>query len=163
MQLPAFLHSTDYSLTAAWAFETWQGSSIAAQLSAIKQPYGYTSNAADDSDAAGAAHAWTGRLELRCSSHQCREAAAALAARLVAFITNEAFQLSSSSSSASSSSASDTACSTSLHVPGKVGLPPYRSAAEGRQSVMPLWSRLTAASTGGCAFLNTAADVAANA
>jgi hypothetical protein len=124
--LPPALNASDYAIVAAWAFETWQGAHMTVQLTAMKQPY--------TSVAAVGQHDWIGRLEVRCDREQCTAAVAAVAARFVAFVTNDAFELAGADD--------DVLCSTSAQLPGRVGMQSYKAEAESRARVLPLWRAL---------------------
>eukprot|EP00953_Heterococcus_sp_UTEX-ZZ885_P042294 21503-Heterococcus_DN1.PRE.2 len=135
--LPPALNAADYALVAAWAFETWQGGQLTVQITAMKQPYGQQQQQQQHSSATAAAttaqHEWIGRLEVRCDRAQCAAAVAAISARFVAFVTNDAFEL---------AAAADVLCSTSTQLPGRVGMQSYKAEAESRARVLPLWRAL---------------------
>jgi hypothetical protein len=131
--LPPALNAADYALVAAWAFETWQGAQLTVQLTAMKQPCGQQQQQQHSSATAAAQHEWIGRLEVRCDRAQCAAAVAAIAARFVAFVTNDAFEL---------AAAADVLCSTSTQLPGRVGMQSYKAEAESRARVLPLWRAL---------------------
>jgi hypothetical protein len=136
--LPPALNAADYALVAAWVFETWQGGQLTVQLTTMKQPYGQQQQQQQQHSSATAAataaqHEWIGRLEVRCDRAQCAAAVAAIAARFVAFVTNDAFEL---------AAAADVLCSTSTQLPGRVGMQSYKAEAESRARVLPLWRAL---------------------
>ena len=83
--------TTDYAMSAAWAFEAWDGTPILCALTAIKAPFsflpstlgrrgaggggrgagGSASGAVRPAAAAGRYTSWHGRLEVRCGSRAC--------------------------------------------------------------------------------------------
>ncbi|CAN0090629.1 unnamed protein product [Laminaria digitata] len=102
--------NTDYAVSAAWAFEAWDGSPILCTLTAMKAPFSFlpptvgrrdasrggggggsgtgSASGAGRPAAAGGGHtSWHGRLEVRCGSRACADFAQSCSARLARFVT----------------------------------------------------------------------------
>ncbi|CAN0110636.1 unnamed protein product, partial [Discosporangium mesarthrocarpum] len=99
-------NNTDYSASAAWAFATPSGAPVLAVLTAMKLPLGLMSPRSGSGgvgpgaregrgrDANGGVYAWEGRLEVRCGSVPCLAFVQSVPGRLVSYITNQVFVLS---------------------------------------------------------------------
>lgn len=79
--------NTDYAVSAAWAFEAWDGTPVLCALTAMKAPFSSLSPGGER----GSKPSWYGRLEVRCGSLACSEFAQCNPARLARFITNGVF------------------------------------------------------------------------
>lgn len=91
---------TDYSVSAAWAFEAWDGSPVLCALTAMKAPFSHLlfstggGGGGSDSRCGGRGEqcwTWCGRMEVRCGSQACASFAQTSAARLTRFVTNGVF------------------------------------------------------------------------
>lgn len=95
--------NTDYAVSAAWAFEAWDGSPVLCALTAMKTPFSYVFTASGkdsatrrngDGGAVGCCEqqqTWCGRMEVRCGSLACAGFAQTSSWRLTRFVTNGVF------------------------------------------------------------------------
>lgn len=89
--------NTDYTVSAAWAFEAWDGTPVLCTLTAMKAPFslvpsvGVGRKDAGPGAAGGGQSCWYGRVEVRCGSPACVDFAQSTSARLTRFVTNGVF------------------------------------------------------------------------
>lgn len=84
--------NTDYAVSAAWAFEAWDGTPILCALTAMKAPFfSLPPGGGAAGGERGGKPSWYGRLEVRCGSLACSEFAQCNPARLARFVTNGVF------------------------------------------------------------------------
>lgn len=92
--------NTDYAVSAAWAFEAWDGTPVLLALTAMKAPFSSlpaaTPKAGSDAGGRGGGGgggqaSWYGRMEVRCGSPACLGFAQTSPAKLARFVTNGVF------------------------------------------------------------------------
>ncbi|CAN0022076.1 unnamed protein product [Sphacelaria rigidula] len=86
--------NTDYAVSAAWAFEAWDGTPVLCALTAMKAPFsgsrtgdGWVGGGQDGEQQ----QVWNGRMEFRCGSQACANFARSSSRRLTRFVTNGVF------------------------------------------------------------------------
>lgn len=90
--------NTDYAVSAAWAFEAWDGTPVLCAITAMKAPFARSFGGGINGGSGGVMNrnasetwSWCGRMEVRCGSRACARFATISSARLTRFVTSGVF------------------------------------------------------------------------